>query len=132
MDAMTAEGQRLDRWLWSARFYKTRSLAVGAIKNGRVEVNGTRAKPAKAVKVGDLIHLLRPPYKYEIEVRSLTAQRVSARLAQDLYEETPASTAARETLSRALALNRVVEDRRWGKLNKKERRQRERMKRASL
>ena len=132
MDSVTAEGQRLDRWLWSARFYKTRGFAVDAIKNGRVEVNGHRAKPAKVVKVGDLIHLLLPPYKHEIEVRGLTSHRVSARLAQDLYLETATSAAAREALTRMLELNRVVEDRRWGKLTKKERRQRERLKRASL
>ena len=132
MDSVTAEGQRLDRWLMRARFYKTRGLAVDAIKIGRVEVNGVRAKPAKVVKVGDLIHLLRPPYKHEIEVRALTSHRVSARLAPDLYQETSASVAARESLTRMLDLNRVVEDRRWGKLSKKERRQRERLKRASL
>ncbi len=127
---MTAQGQRLDRWLWSARFFKTRGLAVEAIKNGRVEVNGARAKPAKVVKVGDLIHLRRPPYQHEIEVRGLTAQRVSARLAPELFRETPASTAARESLSRMLDLGRVVDERRWGKLTKKERRQREHLKRA--
>ena len=130
MDSVTADGQRLDHWLWSTRFFKTRGLASDAIKNGRVEVNGVRAKPAKIVKVGDLLYLRRPPFKHEIEVRGVTRNRVSARLAQDLYQETPASLAAAEALRRTLELDRVVEERRWGKLSKRERREREHFKRA--
>jgi ribosome-associated heat shock protein Hsp15 len=129
MEAMSDENQRLDRWLWSVRFFKTRGLAVDAIKNGRVNVNGARAKPAKMVKTGDLIHIQRPPYVHKVEVLGLTARRVSANRARELYVETEDSIAAREALRKTLDLDRVVEQRRWGQLNKKERRERERFKR---
>lgn len=131
MNGAATDTQRLDRWLWSARLFKTRALAVEAIKNGRVEVNGERAKPAKSVRVGDAVRLRRPPYVHDLEVRGLTQRRVSATLARELYVETPDSVAAREALAERLALDKVVEARRWGKLDKRERRERERLKRST-
>lgn len=94
---MSTEGIRLDIWLWAARFYKTRPLAVSAIKNGRVLVNGNRAKPARTVTVSDtLIIRKEDDFSMEVIVREAASKRVSAKIAQTFYEETPESIAARE------------------------------------
>ena len=87
---------RLDKWLWAARFYKTRSLASEAIAKGRVMVNGQPAKPSRAVRVGDLIELQQGPVRRELEVRALSHVRGPAPVAQQLYQETVDSIAARE------------------------------------
>jgi len=89
---------RLDKFLWAARFFKTRALAVEAITAGRVSVNGERAKPAKAVHVGDRLEIRRPPFEQAIVVRALSDQRGPAPVAQALYEETPESVAKRVAL----------------------------------
>lgn len=125
------DDQRLDKWLWCARFYKTRALAVDAIKAGRVAVNGQVAKPAKALAVGDAVILRLPPYEWHIEIRGLAKQRLGAPEARKLYEETPASLAARERLREQLKLSAIVEDHRGGKLTKKDRRDREAFKRGN-
>ena len=130
MESVSSKGQRLDRWLWSARFFKTRGLAADAVKNGRVKVKEVRAKPATMVKIGDLIHIRRPPYVHKLIVLGLTSRRVSANLAQELYAETADSIAVREALRRNLALDAVKDERRWGQLNKKQRRERENLKRS--
>lgn len=124
------DDQRLDKWLWCARFYKTRSLAVDAIKAGRVAVNGQVAKPARAVNPGDTLAIRQPPYEITIEVRGMARQRVGAPEARKLYEESAASIAARERLREQLRLSAVVEDPRSGKLDKKDRRAREALKRG--
>jgi ribosome-associated heat shock protein Hsp15 len=90
---------RIDKWLWAARFFKTRSLAVEAIVAGHVSVNGERAKPAKAVKAGDAIEIRRPPFTHSIVVKALSERRGPAAEAQLLYEETPASLARRIQLA---------------------------------
>ena len=125
------DDQRLDKWLWCARFYKTRALAVDAIKAGRVAVNGQIAKPAKALAVGDTVVLRLPPYEWTIEIRDLAKQRLGAPAARKLYDETPASSAARERLREQLKLSAIVEDHRGGKLTKKDRRDREAFKRGN-
>lgn len=89
---------RLDKYLWAARFFKTRQLAIDAINAGRVAINGERAKPAKAVKVGDVMLVRKPPYEYTLVVRALSEKRGSATIARTLYEETPESVSAREKL----------------------------------
>lgn len=119
---------RVDRWLWAARWFKTRALAVAAIDNGRVLLNGERPKPAKAVHLGDTIEVRRPPYSWTVTVIGTSAKRVSAKLAAQLYEETSSSTEARERLKQQLSLQLTVETR-PGKPNKKERRAREHLKR---
>lgn len=96
---------RVDKWLWCARFFKTRSLAVEALEAGRVQVNGERAKPAKDLKPGDEVLLRRPPYEYAIVVRGLSERRGPAPEAQQLYEETPESRARREALAAELKAN---------------------------
>lgn len=86
---------RLDKWLWAARFYKTRSLAVDEIGKGRVSVNEQAAKPARSVRVGDLIELRREGVVRTVKVQALSEMRGPAPVAQQLYEETPESIARR-------------------------------------
>lgn len=87
---------RLDKWLWSARFYKTRSLAVEEIGKGRVSVNGASAKPSRELRCGDTVALRQGPIQRTVVVLGLSAQRGPAPVAQKLYQETPESIAARE------------------------------------
>lgn len=89
-------GVRLDQWLWAARFFKTRSLSRQAIETGKVEVAGQRAKPARIVRVGDALRVVRAGEAYEIEVLALSDTRGPATVAQALYAETEASRLARE------------------------------------
>lgn len=95
---------RLDRWLWAARFYKTRSAATDAVDGGKVDVNGEGVKPAKLVKPGDTVRVRIPPFEHVVVVRALGERRGSAAAAQALYEETPASVAARERLREQLRM----------------------------
>ena len=90
------ESMRLDKWLWCARFFKTRSLAAEAIDQGRVHLNGLRAKPARDLRCGDSVVLRHGPVPRTIEVCALSAQRGPAPVAQQLYKETLESIAARE------------------------------------
>ncbi len=89
---------RLDKWLWAARFYKTRSLAAAAIDGGKVRVNGERAKRARLVHVGDQLEVRLPPYAYGLVVRGLSERRGPASEAARLYEEAAASVEARERI----------------------------------
>lgn len=86
---------RIDKWLWAARFYKTRSLAVEEIDKGRVRVNDQEAKPAREVKAGDTISLRQGPVVRTVVVRGISNQRGAAPVAQQLYEETAESLALR-------------------------------------
>jgi ribosome-associated heat shock protein Hsp15 len=87
---------RVDKWLWAARLAKTRSLAADAVKGGRVEINGQRAKPSKEVRPGDRIEVTTGPYRRTVVVIALAERRGPAKEAALLYEETPESIAARE------------------------------------
>lgn len=87
---------RLDKWLWAARFFKSRSLATEAIDLGRVHVNGDRVKPARLIKVGEKVQIQRGHERIEVFVRFLSDVRKSAPLAQLLYDETVDSKAARQ------------------------------------
>jgi len=95
---------RLDKWLWAARFFKTRSMATEAVAGGKVEVNGERAKPAKAIKPGDEVRLRAGPYEHVLIVHALADRRGPASVAQTLYEETQASRDARERLAAQLKM----------------------------
>ena len=95
------ERQRIDKWLWAARFYKTRSLASEDLDLGRVAVNGQAAKPAREVKVGDTVAIRRDATVRTVLVRGLSGLRGSAPVAQLLYEETPESIAMRERQAQA-------------------------------
>ena len=90
------ETMRLDKWLWCARFYKTRSLATEEISKGRVTVNGQQAKPARDLRCGDTVALRQGPVARTVLVRALSGARGPAPVAQLLYEETAQSIAARE------------------------------------
>ena len=96
-DDPSAPGRlRLDKWLWAARLYKTRSLAAEEVAKGRVSLNGQPAKPAREVRAGDVLQLRQGPVQRTLEVRGISAQRGPAPVAQLLYAETPDSLAARE------------------------------------
>jgi|SRR6185312_4008302 len=88
---------RLDKWLWAARLYKTRSLATVAINGGKVHVNGARVKPSRDARLGDLISLMRGDDPMELTVRALSDKRGKAAEAQALYEETSGSATTRAT-----------------------------------
>ncbi|HYC37471.1 MAG TPA: S4 domain-containing protein [Usitatibacter sp.] len=93
---------RLDKWLWAARFFKTRALAVEAIESGRVTLNDERAKPAKEVRLGDRLAIRRPPFEHVIVVRGLSDKRGPATTAAALYEETEESRARRAVLAQEM------------------------------
>jgi ribosome-associated heat shock protein Hsp15 len=97
---------RIDKWLWAARFYKTRSLASEAVAGGKVDVNGERSKPARLVRVGDEVVVRQPPFRWQLAVRALAERRGPASAAHRLYEETAESLAERERLREQL---RVVQ-----------------------
>ncbi len=86
---------RIDKWLWAARFFKTRSLAANAIDGGKVKLHGERTKPAKELKPGDRLLIQVGEFEWDIEVKGLATQRGSATIAQGLYVETPASVEKR-------------------------------------
>lgn len=100
----TSSKLRLDKWLWAARFYKTRSLAVQAIERGKVRVGGETVKPAKDIKVGDVLQLTHGDTPRELVVQALASTRRGAPEAQSLYQETPASVALRQ----AAAMQRKI------------------------
>lgn len=93
------EKLRIDKWLWAARFFKTRALAVDAIEIGRVLINGVRVKPAKTVAVGDWLDLSLGQYQYRVEVLGLSDKRGPATQAQQLYRESEESRQRREIIA---------------------------------
>lgn len=103
-----ADKLRIDKWLWAARFYKTRSLAVHAIENGRVLVAGVRVKPAKTIAVGDQLELHLGHAQFDIEVVALSNQRGPAPVAQQLYRESEASIARRAAAAEQRKLQQDV------------------------
>lgn len=100
---------RLDKWLWAARFFKTRSLAHQAIELGRVRIDGVRVKPAHAVRAGEELQITVGETRVDVIVRALSSQRGPAPVARGLYEETPASATRREARQRARAAEPSVE-----------------------
>jgi ribosome-associated heat shock protein Hsp15 len=128
MTDAAGERSRLDKWLWAARFYKTRALAAEAIAGGKVQVNGERVKRAKLLQGGDEIRIRQGPYEHQIIVRGLSDRRGPAAQAATLYEETSASRAAREALSLQLKSihSAFLPDR--GRPTKKDRREINRLK----
>lgn len=121
---------RLDRWLWAARLFKTRQLAVGALKAGKVEVNGRKAKPARAVRVGDRLRVRQEAFRFDIEVVELREKRVGAELAQRMYRESDESIERRRELMEQIAAQRRILRYPDGRPGKKERRQLGRIKRG--
>lgn len=81
-----AETARIDKWLWAARIFKTRSIASDACKNGRVTIGGVNMKPSRSVKVGDVVSVKKPPVTYSFKVLKTIEQRVGAKLLPEIYE----------------------------------------------
>ncbi len=101
------EKLRIDKWLWAARFYKTRALATEAVNGGHVHVEGARVKPSREIKIGDHLVINKSPYSFEITVLALTAKRGPAKLAQSLYEESDASRIKREEVTAQRRIERA-------------------------
>ncbi len=101
-DKNSQDKLRIDKWLWAARFFKTRALAVEAIECGKVLVNDVRVKPAKAVGMGDMLSIRLGPYQHMVEVLTLSSKRGPAPQAQKLYRETEESCKKREALAAEL------------------------------
>lgn len=117
-------GLRLDKWLWAARFFKTRQLAVEAINGGKIQVEGQRAKPSRLVYPGSKLRIHKDSFEWHIEVLATPRQRRPASEAVHCYAETAQSLAAREQLGEQLRLQRLASPRHEEQRpNKKERRQ---------
>jgi ribosome-associated heat shock protein Hsp15 len=121
---------RIDKWLWAARFYKTRALATEAIGGGKITLNGSKPKPGRHIAVGDRLMVRRPPFEYHIVVQALTKQRGSATIAAGLYAETEESRARREELAAQLHAERAGAPRYSHRPNKRERRTLDRYQRS--
>ena len=103
------DGTRIDKWLWAARFFKTRELAAKACDQGKVELGGNRAKPAREVRTGDRLRIETPGGIFELEVLGLSQQRGSAVVAQQLYRESEASAEARRVAAEEARRRRLYE-----------------------
>jgi len=121
---------RLDRWLWAARFFKTRRLSVEAIKGGKVEVDGVPAKPARDVSPGQRVKVRKGAFTFEVVVRDVANQRGPAKVAEQLYEETPESVAAREKVREQQRMNAAFVPRPDHRPDKRSRRELARVKRG--
>lgn len=120
---------RIDKWLWAARFFKTRSLAVAAVETGKVLVNGVRVKPAKALSPGDNLSIRLGPYQRVMAVLALSNKRGPAAEAQKLYRETEESRERCAVLALELKAQRQTQK---GRPTKKDRRDIERVKGAGV
>ncbi|MGH8584603.1 MAG: RNA-binding S4 domain-containing protein, partial [Gammaproteobacteria bacterium] len=115
-------GVRLDKWLWAARFFKTRALAHEAIKGGKVEVNGQKPKPARAVRIADELRIQRGLFQYRVTVLQIGHQRLAAIHAATLYRETDDSIARREQLALELKTQAAIHPLSPGRPGKRDRR----------
>ena len=122
-------GVRMDKWLWAARFFKTRSIATKACELGRITSNGNPAKAAREVKVGDLLHVKNDTGDFQIEVLGLSEMRGPAAAAQALYRETDASRELRLKLIEERKMMPHFESFREGKPSKRDRRDLDRLRR---
>jgi ribosome-associated heat shock protein Hsp15 len=116
------DGIRIDKWLWAARFFKTRALAARSCELGRIQSNGITAKPAREVRVGDRLHIVNEGGVFEVDVKGLSAMRGPAAVAKALFEETTASLEARQRLAvqkKALDLISPVPERRPSKRDRR-------------
>jgi ribosome-associated heat shock protein Hsp15 len=113
---------RIDKWLWAARFFKTRSIAANAVSGGKVEINGERAKPSRIVRAGDKLVIRRGPYQWTVIVKVVSRLRGPAPQAQLLYDETEESFQKRAAAIAQLKLERPAEFDSPGRPSKKDRR----------
>ena len=100
---------RVDKWLWAARFFKTRALAAEAVSGGKIQINGERAKPSRVVRIGDRVGIRRGPSEWTIIVKDTSRLRGPAAQAQQLYEETEESRCQREAAMAQLRLEQPPE-----------------------
>ena len=121
-DSENQDAVRLDKWLWAARFFKTRSLATEAVNGGKVELNGLRPKPSRDVKVGDQLRIRVGPFVHALIVRALSDRRGPAAAAALLFEESAESIAAREQLREQHRLAPSAQYEEGGRPTKKDRR----------
>lgn len=126
-DAAGSGGLRIDKWLWTARFFKTRSAAAQAVSGGHVHVEGERVKPARKVKPGETLRVRRGAVEWEIMVKGVAERRGPAPEARTLYEETEDSVRRREHEAEQRKLTALNGYRSVGKPNKRERRDLERL-----
>ncbi|MCW8870304.1 MAG: S4 domain-containing protein [Proteobacteria bacterium] len=120
---------RIDKWLWAARFYKTRSLAKKKIEQGKIKVNGQRCKPARTIEVGDQVSIKKGQTQWVVDVLDLSEQRGPAKVAQNLYQETQASQKSREDKQLLNKLEYHSTPKPEGRPSKKERREIQKLKR---
>lgn len=125
------EKMRLDKWLWAARFFKTRQLAAEAVQGGKVHLNGQRTKPGKDVKIGSRLTVSKGPYQWDIEVLVLPRQRRPASEAAQFYLESPHSHEKRQRLNEKIRAERAATPLHAHRPNKRERRQIHRFKQES-
>ena len=117
-----SESVRLDKWLWAARFFKTRSIAREAVAGGKVRLNGNRAKPGRSLNTGDQLRIQRGEEEYIITVLELSARRGPSLTARTLYQETDDNRGIRESLARQRKLNRDQHANRERRPDKRQRR----------
>ncbi|MBT8061789.1 MAG: RNA-binding protein [Gammaproteobacteria bacterium] len=117
------EGVRIDKWLWAARFYKTRSLARSAINGGKVRLNGLRVKPGKPLTAGDRLSIQRGEEQFDVAVAVLSQRRGPASEAQEMYQETGQSVLRRQAHKEQRALQRAARAERERRPDKRQRRQ---------
>jgi ribosome-associated heat shock protein Hsp15 len=122
------ESVRLDRWLWAARFFKTRALAIRAIDGGKIRLNGNRPKRSKSVSAGDEITIRKGPFEYAVRVRAVADRRGPAAAARELYEESAESIERREIMKAQLKAAPTPGYEGRGRPTKRDRRMLERMK----
>ena len=118
-----SEAVRIDKWLWAARFFKTRSLAAEAVSGGKVQLNGVRVKPARSVKPGDRLEIHKSGFEYQVEILCLSERRGPAAVAQTLYKESEQSIRRREAVREQYRLAGVGAPHPQHKPDKKARRQ---------
>ena len=106
-DASSTQSVRLDLWLWAARFFRTRALAKHAIETGKIEVGDQRAKPSRAIRIGDALQIARGEEIFEVEVLALSDVRGPASIAQTLYVESEASRLRRDSARAQRAAERA-------------------------
>ena len=118
----TMDGVRIDKWLWAARFFKTRSISQKACELGRIQVNGVEAKPSRDVKLGDTLRIRNEGGEFVVEVLIVSDMRGQAAIAQTMYRETDASRDARARLAEEKKLMPQFDSYRDGKPSKRDRR----------
>lgn len=122
LDSETDAGMRLDKWLWCARFFKTRALATDAIRIGRVQVNEARVKPSKVIHAGDQLRISKAPYQYDLTVTALVTSRKSPAAAALLYHESRTSIERRAQLASQLKVGASLIPHTRGRPTKRDRR----------